>query len=52
MGRRDSGVYCKKFGVVNRYDLRKEFPALNTQKEPGSKAVRDELLVDLAEKIQ
>ena len=29
----------KKFGVVNRYDLRKEFPAL-TLKEPGSKAVR------------
>ena len=29
----------KKFGVVNRYDLRKEFPALNSE-EPGSKAVR------------
>ena len=33
----------KKFGVVNRYDLRKEFPAL-TLRRTGIKAATDELL--------
>ena len=39
MGRRDTSVYDQKFGVVNRYDLSKEFPAL-TLREPRLKAVR------------
>ena len=33
----------KKFGVVNRYDLRKEFPAL-TLRRTGIKSCTDELL--------
>ena len=33
----------KKFGVINRYDLRKEFPAL-TLRKTGIKSATDELL--------
>ena len=41
----------KKFGVVNRYDLRKEFPAL-TLRRTGIKKLYGRAFVDLAEKIQ
>ena len=43
MGRRDTGVYDQKFGVVNRYDLSKEFPAL-TLRRTAIKSCTDELL--------
>jgi thymidylate synthase len=39
----------KKFGVVNRYDLRKEFPAM-TLRRTALKSAMDPL--DLAEEIQ
>lgn len=42
----DTGEYAytiKKFGVVNRYDLRKEFPAL-TLRKTGLKSCMDEIL--------
>jgi thymidylate synthase len=38
-----SAYTIKKFGVVNRYDLRKEFPAL-TLRKTGIKSAFDELL--------
>lgn len=38
-----SAYTVKKFGVVNRYDLRKEFPAL-TLRKTGIKSCTDELL--------
>lgn len=42
----DTGEYAytiKKFGVVNRYDLRKEFPAI-TLRKTGLKSCMDEIL--------
>ena len=42
----DTGEFAytiKKFGVVNRYDLRKEFPAL-TLRKTGLKSCMDEIL--------
>ena len=43
----------KKFGVVNRYDLSKEFPAI-TLRRTALKSCMDEVLwiLDLAEKVQ
>ena len=37
----------KKFGVVNRYDLRKEFPAM-TLRRTALKSAMDEILWNLA----
>ena len=37
---------------MNRYDLRKEFPALTAFEELPLKSAMDEILVDLAEKIK
>lgn len=51
MGRRHSSLYNKKFGVVNRYDLSKEFPAL-TLRRTAIKSCVDELFMDLAEKVK
>ena len=39
----ESAYTIKKFGVVNRYDLRKEFPAL-TLRRTALKSAFDELL--------
>lgn len=39
----ESAYTIKKFGVVNRYDLRKEFPAL-TLRKTGLKSAMDEIL--------
>lgn len=39
----ESAYTIKKFGVVNRYDLRKEFPAL-TLRKTGLKSCMDEIL--------
>ena len=36
----ESAYTINKFGVVNRYDLRKEFPALNPLKQRGKGCVR------------
>ena len=41
--RNESAYTIKKFGVVNRYDLRKEFPAL-TLRRTALKSAFDELL--------
>ena len=41
----------KKFGVVNRYDLRKEFPAL-TLRKTGNQELCGRTALDLAEEIQ
>ena len=41
----------KKFGVVNRYDLSKEFPILTLRYTNWKNAI-DEMLLDMAEKIQ
>lgn len=45
-----SAYTIKKFGVVNRYDLSKEFPAL-TLRKTGIKSCTDEIL-DLAAKVK
>ena len=41
----------KKFGVVNRYDLRKEFPAM-TLRRTALKSAMDDDPLDMAEEIQ
>ena len=45
-----SAYTIKRFGVVNRYDLRKEFPAL-TLRRTALKSAMDEILW-MAEKIK
>ena len=50
----EDGTYAytmKKFCVVNRYDLSKEFPA-PTLRRTGIKSCVDELALDLAKKIK
>ena len=39
----EAAYTIKKFGVVNRYDLRKEFPAI-TLRKTGLKSCIDEIL--------
>ena len=39
----EAAYTIKRFGVVNRYDLRKEFPAL-TLRKTGLKTCMDEIL--------
>ena len=46
----ESAYTIKRFGVVNRYDLRKEFPAL-TLRRTALKSCMDEILWMLSEKI-
>ncbi len=41
----------KQFGVVNRYDLREEFPAL-TLRPTYIKSAVDEMFPDMAEEVQ
>ena len=41
----------KKFGVVNRYDLRKEFPAM-TLRRTALKSAMDEIRLDMARRNQ
>ncbi len=41
-----SAYTIKRFGVVNRYDLRKEFPAL-TLRKTALKSAMDEERVDI-----
>ena len=47
----ESAYTIKQFGVVNRYDLSKEFPAL-TLRRTGLKSCMDGIIMDLAEEIK